>query len=206
MENIWHLRKVADTSAKACMICFKPSSSVLITPDNKDFFYICPAHLKDPNFCAPTESEAASIAERKRKEDLNREIEKIKQEYDAKLRKKEEKRKAKKADKAKDDANKDKDKESDAADEKEKDDKIKALTANQGATASAQVEDGPRIFALKKCVSSNPPSALPTTQLTYCRHFYQLRVEKVRNAEIARRNRDRLRNPALFPSVPSGPP
>lgn len=35
IPNIWHLRKVADTSSKACYICYKPTTSVLITPDNK---------------------------------------------------------------------------------------------------------------------------------------------------------------------------
>jgi hypothetical protein len=33
--NIYAHRKVADTKAKSCDICFKISSSVLITPDNK---------------------------------------------------------------------------------------------------------------------------------------------------------------------------
>lgn len=33
--NIWHHRKVADTSAKACELCFKPSTSVLFNPENK---------------------------------------------------------------------------------------------------------------------------------------------------------------------------
>ena len=33
--NVYAHRKVADTSAKSCDICFKPSTSVLITPDSK---------------------------------------------------------------------------------------------------------------------------------------------------------------------------
>lgn len=33
--NVYHHRKVAEASAKACDICYKPSTSVLITPDNK---------------------------------------------------------------------------------------------------------------------------------------------------------------------------
>lgn len=35
LPNIWYLRRVADTATRACYICYKPSSSVLITPDNK---------------------------------------------------------------------------------------------------------------------------------------------------------------------------
>lgn len=33
--NIYTHRKVAETAAKSCDICYKPSSSVLITPDKK---------------------------------------------------------------------------------------------------------------------------------------------------------------------------
>jgi AAA-ATPase Vps4-associated protein 1 len=35
LPNTWHLRRVADKNAKACWICYKASSSVLITPDSK---------------------------------------------------------------------------------------------------------------------------------------------------------------------------
>jgi hypothetical protein len=33
--NIYTHRKVAETSSKACDVCYKPSTSVLITPDKK---------------------------------------------------------------------------------------------------------------------------------------------------------------------------
>jgi hypothetical protein len=33
--NVYTHRKVADTASKACEICFKPSTSVLVTPENK---------------------------------------------------------------------------------------------------------------------------------------------------------------------------
>lgn len=33
--NIWTHRKVAETASKPCEICYKPSASVLITPENK---------------------------------------------------------------------------------------------------------------------------------------------------------------------------
>lgn len=39
-----------------------------------------------------------------------------------------------------------------------------------------------------------------------CRSFYQMRLDKLRNAEVAKRNRERLNNPANFPSVPTGDP
>ncbi|KAB2575073.1 hypothetical protein BFW01_g8307 [Lasiodiplodia theobromae] len=185
LQNVWHHRRVADAQAKACWICFKPSSSVLITPDNKDFFYICPGHLKDRGFCEPEADEAAALAEKKKKEDMDREIQKIKEEYEEKQRRKKERRKEKDADKAKD---KEKDKEEkkdeeeqDKKDEKERDDKIKALSNPD----QAKTDDGPRIFTLHK-------------------NFHQMRIKRIRDADAARRNRDRLANPSTFPSVPTG--
>jgi hypothetical protein len=38
------------------------------------------------------------------------------------------------------------------------------------------------------------------------RSFYQMRLDKLRNVEVAKRNRERLSNPANFPSVPTGNP
>jgi AAA-ATPase Vps4-associated protein 1 len=35
IPNIYHLRTVAEVSAKPCTICFRPSTAVLITPDSK---------------------------------------------------------------------------------------------------------------------------------------------------------------------------
>lgn len=40
-------------------------------------------------------------------------------------------------------------------------------------------------------------------ELTDGRNFYQMRIDRLRNIEIARRNRDRLRDPSSFPSVPT---
>ncbi|UZP36517.1 hypothetical protein NXS19_004333 [Fusarium pseudograminearum] len=37
--NLYTHRKVADSAAKACDVCYKSSTSVLITPDKKDFFF-----------------------------------------------------------------------------------------------------------------------------------------------------------------------
>jgi hypothetical protein len=33
--NVYTHRKVADTASKACEICYKPSASVLVAPENK---------------------------------------------------------------------------------------------------------------------------------------------------------------------------
>ncbi|KAF2256311.1 DUF1742-domain-containing protein [Trematosphaeria pertusa] len=186
LQNVWHHRKVAEGSGKACWICYKPSTSVLITPDKKDFFYICVGHLSDRGFCQPDADEAAAAATRKKKEELDREIELVKKEYEEKQKLKREKRKAKEKEKGKGkdkDAKKTEDEE-DKEDEKSKDDKIKELSKSKD---QAEVDLGPRIFTLNK-------------------NFYQMRVDRIRNAEIAKRNRERLNNPANFPSPPSGIP
>lgn len=51
--NEYSLRLVAESDSKACVICYKPSSSVLISTNGVDFFYICPSHLVDDSFAAP---------------------------------------------------------------------------------------------------------------------------------------------------------
>ncbi|KAK2845280.1 hypothetical protein FQN49_005877 [Arthroderma sp. PD_2] len=186
LQNRWHLRRVADTSAKSCLICYKPSTSVLVTPDNKDFFYICPIHLKDKAFCSPLIDEE-EVAAKKKKEEMDREIEKVKKEYEEKQRRKKEKEKGKEKEKEKDDEKeddkkKDKDDEESKKDEKEKDDKIKSIQ-NAAGSESASTDDTPRIYSLHK-------------------NFYQMRVDRLRAIERSKRDRQRLQNPSTFPSVP----
>lgn len=92
---------------------------------SQDFFYVCAGHLNDRGFCQPDAEEAAEIAERKKKEEMDREIEKVKKEYEEKQRLKKEKRKAKDKDKDKDKDTKSAEDEEDKKDEKAKDDKVR---------------------------------------------------------------------------------
>ncbi|KAK0672154.1 VPS4-associated protein 1 [Cercophora samala] len=178
-SNEYTHRKVAETSAKSCEICYKPSSSVLITSDNKDWFYVCPSHLKDTGFCTPKIDHAA-IEARKKKE-LEDEIERVKKEYEEKQKKKKE-RAEKKDDKE------DKDKKDDKDDAKKTDDKEKsAVTKKEETSVSPTEDEEPRVFELKAT-------------------FFQQRLFKKRQAEIAKRNRERLRDPNYFPSVPKNLP
>ncbi|KAJ5502206.1 hypothetical protein N7463_005080 [Penicillium fimorum] len=193
LANVYHVRRVADTSAKACLICYKPSTSVMITPDNKDFFYVCPAHLQDKQFCSPiidTEGQAKRLKE----EQMAKEIEKVKKEYEEKQRRKKEREKASSKDNKEEKEEKDKGKdepkdkdtsESNSKDEKDRDDKIASI--QKGSGTETKSDDSPRIFSLHK-------------------NFYQMRIDRLRNIEIAKRNQERLRQPSLFPSVPSGNP
>ncbi|KAG9242609.1 VPS4-associated protein 1 [Calycina marina] len=164
--NVYTHRKVSETSSKACEICYKPSTSVLVTPENKDFFYVCAGHLKDRVFCTPIIDEAAVAA--KKKKAMEAEVERVKLEFEEKQKKQKEKEKEKGKDKEKN--------EKDAKAEDKK--KLEEVEAE-----AIVVEDEPRVFVLKKA-------------------FYQQRINKKRQAEVARRNRERLQNPNLFPQVP----
>ncbi|KIW71440.1 hypothetical protein PV04_03609 [Phialophora macrospora] len=175
-QNVFHLRTVAEASSKACYVCHKPSTKVLITPDNKDFFYVCVSHLSDRGFASPI-VDAEAEAARKKKELMDKEIEKIKQEYEEKQRKKKAKKKAKDDDKGK------KDDDDDDKAEKERDDKIKAIQT--GANATDRPDDTPRVYALHK-------------------NFFQMRIDRLRNLEIAKRNQQRIKDPSFFPAVPKG--
>ncbi|KOS44618.1 hypothetical protein ACN38_g4420 [Penicillium nordicum] len=164
----------------------------MITPDNKDFFYVCPAHLQDKHFCSPI-IDTEGQAQRLKEETLAKEIEKIKTEYEEKQRRKKEREKAsskdnkEEKDKGKDES-KDKDKdapESNVNDEKDRDDKIASIQKASGTETKS--DDSPRVFSLHK-------------------NFYQMRIDRLRNIEMAKRNQERLRQPSLFPSVPSGNP
>ncbi|OAA71095.1 hypothetical protein LEL_09686 [Akanthomyces lecanii RCEF 1005] len=137
--NVYNHRKVAEASAKSCDICYKLSTSVLITPDSKDFFYVCAVHLKDRYFCTPKIDEEAVKA--KREKELEAEKEKVKKEYEEKQRKKKEKEEKDKKDKDKDDKKKE-EKKDDRDDDpvKKKDDE---------GDEEASKEEEPRTFELK---------------------------------------------------------
>ena len=65
--NLYTHRLVADTNAKPCLICFRPATSVLITQDQADFFYVCIGHLKDRSFATPVVDTAAENAAREKR-------------------------------------------------------------------------------------------------------------------------------------------
>ncbi|KAI1186377.1 DUF1742-domain-containing protein [Nemania serpens] len=185
LPNIWHHRKVADTSAKGCEICYKPSTSVLITPDKQDFFYVCPAHLKDRGFCSPIIDQEA-VAAKKKKKEMEDEVERLKKEYEEKQRKKKEKEAEKEKDKDKD---KEKSKKDSADGNEQKDEKKEDTTPDEKSKDKVQpdAEEEPRVFALQRA-------------------FYQRRLDRKRQVEVAKRNRERMSNPNFFPSVPKDLP
>lgn len=51
--NEYAKRLVGASDGKACVVCFKPTSVVLLSANKVDFFYICGSHLKDTSFASP---------------------------------------------------------------------------------------------------------------------------------------------------------
>lgn len=86
----------------------------------QDFFYICVSHLADRGFASPI-VDAEAEAARLKKEAMDREIAKVKAEYEEKQKKKKAKKKEKDS--------KEKEKKDDEDDEKERDEKVRRSEA-----------------------------------------------------------------------------
>lgn len=180
-KNLYHRRLVADSGARACFVCYRPSSTVLITPEQDDWFHVCPGHLTDRKFAIPQDEK--DIAETKRQEELEKEIAAVKEEFVEKMRKKLARRKQKEYEKDGKAEDKKDEKKEDEKEEQEQDAKLKELEKKK--EAPKPTVEGPRIFVLDKS-------------------FWQMRVQKKRDAENARRQRERMKAPGAFPAVPSG--
>ena len=159
---------------------------------------MCPSHLKDNKFCQPDADELASIRERKHKWEVDREVQRIETEHadeiaKAKEKQKEKDEKEKEKEKKKKKKEKGDDDDDDDDDNAGKDGKEDATTKekdtkkeeNRKRDVPAVFNEEPRIFSLN-------------------RNFYQMRIDRIRNAELAKRNMDRLQTPGAFPSVPGG--
>lgn len=138
--NLWHRRLVKDTDAKACWICYKPTPTVLSTPDNSDWFYICPGHLTDPKFAFPKDAE--DLAKKAKDAEIEKEIEAVKKEFQEKMKKKMDRQRIKEWEKEGKNV-KEEQKKLDEADEKalkeEEEKKLKELEAKKSEAASLNV-------------------------------------------------------------------
>lgn len=82
--NHYRKRQVAQANERSCAICYRPTDTVLMSTDSKDWFYCCPAHLKDPGMATPVVDQAAEKARL-----MQLEVAKIKAEHDQKEKRKE---------------------------------------------------------------------------------------------------------------------
>ncbi|PUU74758.1 VPS4-associated protein 1 [Tuber borchii] len=191
-QNTYHLRKVADTSSKPCTVCYKHTPQVLITPDKKDFFYVCLSHTRDRGFATAvvtaTQEETESARKAREEKELEAEVERVKKEFlEKEKRKKEGKGKGK--DKEKEGEEEKKKEEKEKGDEEVKDDeeaRKKKEKEEEEEKEKEKKNEEPRIFTLHKIV-------------------FESRVRRYRQVQLAKLNQDRLRNGA-FPSVPTGSP
>lgn len=204
--NTYHHRLVAPSASKPCFICYKPSTSVLITPDSRDFFYTCAGHLDDKGFCTAVVSQssgppaaATSTAEAKRKAALEAEIARVVAEYEAKQKRKKDKGKDKDEEKSKDkDKAKVKDKDDDEAkDKRERDEAIQLL---RNVDAAAHVGSSPAV-----ATPAGPEPAAPRV-FTLHKNVFGMRVRRMQEAAQAKRSAALLRDKGGLPSVPRGPP
>ncbi|KAI5813420.1 VPS4-associated protein 1 [Pyronema omphalodes] len=188
-QNNYTHRIISDPSqARKCWVCdmvpsYRLVTSVLITDDDvnhhRDFFYTCPSHLQDPQFCTPigpSAEELKKAAEERLKKELEEEV---KREYEEKMRRKKEKEKEKEGDK------KDGDKKD--GDKKEGDKK-----------------DGDKKEEKKE--EKNQTTTMMTTGRFRLSSFYDTRMNRIRQQEMKKRNQEILRNPMAFPSVPTRNP
>lgn len=166
----------------------------------QDHFYVCASHLQDRNFASPKVDEKAE-KERLEKEALQKEIELIKAEYEEKLKKKGKKKK-------------DDDKKEDDKAEKEKDDKVCYLTSigmwshlksDSGRSKSSKLKQKRKrkvVPASTSCRGKSISVPCPRPILIRNRTFYQMRIDRLRNIEQAKRQQARMKDPTFFPSAP----
>lgn len=176
---------------------------------------MCPSHLKDHRFATPIVDEAA-IAAKKKKKEMDEELERVKKEYEEKQRKKKEKEEQSKS------GDKNTDKKS-REDKKDDESKPKSDVRNlcrfnlSRSTLTKPSRPKPKPKAqhpTRKSLESLPCRSelrilipiILVEKLTTPRSFYQGRLDKKRQAEVAKRNRERLANPGFFPSVPKSAP
>lgn len=87
--NLYYKRITA--TAKACYICYKPTTAVLATIDTSDFLYTCTTHLSDHGF-------ATRVLEPESENKIGisvEEIAKLREEWEEKQKRKKEKEKEK---------------------------------------------------------------------------------------------------------------
>ncbi len=188
-QNRYTLRRVAESNAAACMVCYRPSTAVLVSPGQIDFFYTCDAHLLDKGFATPLvdPKQKAALAKKKEDERLQMEIDKVTNEHKSKVAKKgKDKKKEAEKDSEKDvekDGNENKDKKDKNVAQKEKPDE--ATTVKEGERSEEAPQN--KVFTLHRSV-------------------YDTRLRRIREKEASRRRQRMLANPTTFPKVPSTNP
>lgn len=86
LSNSYIQKRVANTDAKACFLCYKPTTSVMVSEaPGVDYFFACDTHLSDPGFAVVEQACQTAIAEREQK---IRELEAIRTQWEEVQKKK----------------------------------------------------------------------------------------------------------------------
>ncbi|KAI5809675.1 VPS4-associated protein 1 [Peziza echinospora] len=189
-QNVYDVKRVAETDNKPCFVCHKFTTLYLVTPCTKDFFPACPGHLTDKGFASPISPPPVPVPtpedlEKRRKEALDKEIERVRKEWEDKQKRKQEKEKEKEKEKGKDEDTKKKEKEKKEKEDKEKKEKEDKEKKEKEEEAAAKKE--------------------PPKQYALHRDLYNMRLSRLRQIQAAKRTREILKTPGAFPAVPKGP-
>ncbi|KAG6328808.1 hypothetical protein ID866_10282 [Astraeus odoratus] len=177
LQNLYYKRTAA--TAKACYICYKPTTIVLATIDTTDFLYTCAIHLTDPGFATRVKDEVDTKVGASAEE-----IAKIKQEWEDKQRKKREKEKEKEKEK----------------EEREKADKEKEDTKEKEKAADGEVDKSKKPEGSATASGQPAPSPKPTHE----RYVLHRDIFSIRVAE-QRRRRQNAQVKTLAPRLPGTP-
>ncbi|OLL22565.1 UPF0589 protein [Neolecta irregularis DAH-3] len=169
-QNLYHLRHAAHE--KPCYVCMKGTTIVLITPDSKDWFYACKGHLVDRNFALP-------VVDREEEERIakEKEIARVKIEWEEK-----------KAKKAKTKVEKSKDTAENSLNKSDSEEKTEGRLG--GKLDETPAEDKPkenRIYILN-------------------REVYGMRTNRIRQAQNAKKVHEAYKSLDSLPSAPKHKP
>ncbi|KAF8583953.1 DUF1742-domain-containing protein [Ramaria rubella] len=90
-QNIYYKRTAA--TAKACYMCFRPTTTVLATLNTTDFLYTCDGHLTDQGFATVIEPSPKVEDIEPKKVVSDKEIRRVKEEWEERQRLKQERAK-----------------------------------------------------------------------------------------------------------------
>ncbi|KAF8897228.1 VPS4-associated protein 1 [Infundibulicybe gibba] len=175
--NIYYKRTAA--TAKACFVCYKPTTTVLATTNTVDFLYTCPGHLTDPGFATEISNDNTTNAVKPTL--TSEEIAKVKEEWEEKQRQKAERIKEKEREKERE---KEKGKEAKDGDENKK-----------SPSPDSKSLNGPPVHG-----SGSTTPAAPTHQkFILHRDFYAMRLAE------HRKRRQMAQAKELAPRLPGAP-
>ncbi|KAF8511169.1 AAA-ATPase Vps4-associated protein 1-domain-containing protein [Gautieria morchelliformis] len=96
-QNIYYKRTAA--TAKACYMCYRPTTTVLATLNTTDFLYTCDGHLTDRGFATVIEPHDAASGTEAKKVVSDEEIRRVKEEWEERQKRAQEKAKEKEKEK-----------------------------------------------------------------------------------------------------------